>query len=178
MRGRRNGDEETPAPLGAGRAGRESAVLLERADGAAAAPPVTCRASARITSRGSAPSDGVYWTGGRAPDRRTLASLNRKVWCVHGRRRPCSRFCGAACPLVVCRSSRRSPDRTCDRRAACRDWSGSARRDERPSGRSGRVRPVAGRDGRGMVRCGALLAGPCLEIDSVSSFSRSRSAGS
>ena len=38
-------------------------------------------------------------------------------------------------------------------------FSSSGRRDERPSRRSDWVRPVAGRDGRGMVRRGALLAG-------------------
>ena len=48
---------------------------------------------------------------------------------------------------------------TCDRRASRRRRSGPAARDERPPRRSDCVRPPGGRECRGMVQRGALLAG-------------------
>ena len=63
------------------------------------------------------------------------ASRDRKVWCVHGRRRPCSRFVGAAYRRVD-RPSPRRRDRVRDRRASRRYWSRIAPRDERPPRRS------------------------------------------
>ena len=134
----------------------------------------------RVPAAGASRRVATAYTGQAAEHLvdRPPASLNRKVWCVHGRRSPCSRFSGAAYPLDVRRSSR-GPDRACDRRASRRDRSGSARRDERPSRRSDWVRPVAGRDGRrdGSVRR-SIGWFDALAIDSVSSFSRSRSARS
>ena len=57
----------------------------------------------------------------------------------------------------------------CGRRPSPRHGRGPAPCDERPPRRSDRIRPPAGRDGRGMVQRGALLAGSTsLAIDSVS----------
>ena len=94
-----------------------------------------------------------------------------KGGCVKGRRTASGRFGRVRFGEA---GSTRGPDRVCARRASPSDRSGSARRDERPSRRSDRVRPVAGRDGRRMVRRGAVLAGPTPRQSTRSRPSRGR----